>query len=117
MNLATRDLNSIWHPCAQMKDYETFPPLHITKAEGAYLTLANGQKMIDATSSWWCKSLGHNHPRLKEALIQQTQQFEHVMFAHTTYEAIVQLSEKLTHLTKTLRKVFYASEGSSAVEI
>lgn len=117
MNVATRDLNSIWHPCSQMKDYETFPPLPIAAAQGAYLTLENGQKIIDAISSWWCKSLGHGHPRLKEALLSQTKQFEHVIFANTTYETIVQLSEKLLHLTSSFGKVFYASEGSSAVEI
>lgn len=117
MNLQTRDLNSIWHPCSQMKDYATFPPLAIASAEGSYLTLDNGQKVIDAISSWWCKSLGHGHPRLKEALIKQSEQFEHVIFANTTHETIVRLSEKLTQLMPSLNKVFYASEGSSAVEI
>ncbi len=117
MNLAIRDLNSIWHPCSQMKDYETFPPLPVVSAQGSYLILSNGQKIIDAISSWWCKSLGHGHPRLKEALIVQAEQFEHVIFANITYETIVELSEQLTRLTATLNKVFYASEGSSAVEI
>src|ERR1700722_773753 len=117
MNLTTRDLNSIWHPCSQMKDYENFPPLVVTSAQGPYLTLDNGQKIIDAISSWWCKSLGHGHPRLKEALIQQSERFEHVILANTTNETIVQLSEQLTHLTTSLKKVFYAGDGSSAVEI
>ena len=117
MNLATRDLNSIWHPCSQMKDYATFHPLHIARAEGSYLTLQNGQKIIDAISSWWCKSLGHGHPRLKAALNKQMEQFEHVIFANTTNETIVELSEKLTGFMPSLRKVFYACEGSSAVEI
>jgi adenosylmethionine-8-amino-7-oxononanoate aminotransferase len=39
------------------------------------------------------------------------------MLANLTSEIIVTLSEKLTGLTRTLSKVFYASEGSSAVEI
>lgn len=117
MNLMTRDLNSIWHPCSQMKDYETFPPLPVASAQGAYITLESGQKIIDGVSSWWCKSLGHGHPRLKNALKQQLDKFEHVIFANTTNETIVSLSEKLTQLTSSLKKVFYASEGSSAVEI
>ena len=41
-----------------------------------------------------------------------------MIFANTTHETIVQLSEKLLHLTGgALGKVFYASEGSNAVEI
>ena len=40
-----------------------------------------------------------------------------MIFANSTYEVIIQLSEKLSQLCPGLDKVFYASEGSSAVEI
>lgn len=115
--LTQRDLRHIWHPCSQMKDYENFAPLEITSAKGAFLYLNDGRKIIDAISSWWCKSLGHQHPKLKQALHVQLEKFEHVIFANTTNEVIVQLSEKLCALQPSLTKVFYASEGSSAVEI
>jgi adenosylmethionine-8-amino-7-oxononanoate aminotransferase len=111
------DQNLNWHPCAQMKDYETFKPLIIKSAYGSYIELANGKKIIDAISSWWCKSLGHNHPFLKEALLKQIEKFEHVIFTHTTHDIIVQLAQKLTSLSPSLNKVFYAGDGSSAVEI
>jgi len=117
MNLIERDLKTLWHPCSQMKDYEQFPPLEIIKASGPYLTTKNGDQIIDAISSWWCKSLGHNHPRLKKALSTQMEKFEHVILANTTNETIVALSEKLVQLTNSLNKVFYASDGSSAIEI
>jgi adenosylmethionine-8-amino-7-oxononanoate aminotransferase len=117
MDLINRDRQHFWHPCSQMKDYESFPPLIISKAYGSYIELTDGRRIIDAISSWWCKSLGHNHPRLKTALKAQLEYFEHVIFANTTYEIIIQLSEKLGRLCMGLDKVFYASEGSSAVEI
>lgn len=116
-SLIDRDLQHIWHPCSQMKDYETFKPLEIIGAQGAYLHLADGRRVIDAISSWWCKSLGHSHPRLKQALLQQAEKFEHVLLANTTNETIVALSEKLARLTNTLNKVSYASDGSCAVEM
>lgn len=111
------DLEYIWHPCAQMKDYETFKPLVIKRAYGSYLELDTGQKIIDAISSWWCKSLGHGHPALKQALMKQLDQFEHVIFANTTHETIVALSQWLGNLMPTLNKVFYAGDGSCAVEV
>jgi adenosylmethionine---8-amino-7-oxononanoate aminotransferase len=117
MDLINRDRQHIWHPCSQMKDYEAFPPLIIKKAYGSYIELEDGRKIIDAISSWWCKSLGHNHPRLKAALQAQLDYFEHVIFANSTFEIIIRLSEKLGRLCTGLDKVFYASEGSSAVEI
>jgi adenosylmethionine-8-amino-7-oxononanoate aminotransferase len=116
-NIIHRDLKHIWHPCSQMKDYETFRPLVVTGARGSYIHLQNGSKLIDAISSWWCKNLGHGHPRLKAALIKQANKFEHVIFANTTNEVIVKLSEKLAKMTRTLKKISYASDGSSAVEI
>lgn len=75
------------------------------------------KKIIDAISSWWCKSLGHNHPRLKEALFRQANLFEHVIFANTLSKPIIKLSEKLTNLTPHLKKIFYAGDGSCAVEV
>lgn len=116
-SLIERDLKHIWHPCSQMKDYDSFKPIEVTKAYGSYIELKNGKRVIDAISSWWCKSLGHQHPRLKNALIQQMEKFEHVILANTTNDTIVELSEKLAALTNTLNKVFYASDGSCAVEI
>ena len=107
----------LWLPCAQINDHETFFPLNIKKAYGSYIELHNGNKIIDAISSWWCKSLGHGHPRLKEAMIKQIDKFEHVIQADTINETIIEPSRKLTNLTSFLNKVFYAGDGSTAVEI
>src|SRR3990167_1746710 len=117
MKVIEQPWRSIWYPCSQMKDYETFAPLNIQSAKGSYLFLEDGRAIIDAISSWWCKSLGHGHPRLKTALLKQLDKFEHVILANTTHAVITELSTQLTKLMPLLDKVFYASDGSSAVEI
>ena len=117
MNIVEKSMQTLWHPCSQMQDYEVFKPLIVTKARGSYIELSNGKKIIDAISSWWCKSLGHNHPKLKQALLAQVESFEHVILANTINETIVALAAKLTQLTKSLTKVFFAGDGSCAVEI
>src|SRR3989338_1028806 len=99
--------SSIWHPCSQMKDYESFTPLVIESANGCYLKTKDQRLIIDAISSWWCKSFGHGEPRLKQALLQQVEKFEHVLLANTSNEMIIQLAEKLTNLTASLKKVFF----------
>ncbi|MGC1182528.1 adenosylmethionine--8-amino-7-oxononanoate transaminase, partial [Legionella sp.] len=113
--LITRDLKHIWHPCAQMKDFETCPPLIIDRAQGSYLYTNQGP-LIDAISSWWCKSLGHGHPVVIAAITKQLNRFEHVIAANTTHPSLVKLGEELTKITKK-QHVFFASDGSSAVEI
>ncbi|MBI5447655.1 MAG: adenosylmethionine--8-amino-7-oxononanoate transaminase [Gammaproteobacteria bacterium] len=115
--LLETDLKHVWHPCSQMKDYEHCPPLLIQGAQGPYLELKGGKKIIDAISSWWCKPLGHGHPRLKQALLAQLDCYEHVIAAHTCQAPSALLAAQLAQLCAPLDKVFFASEGSSAVEI
>lgn len=133
--LAARDLQVFWHPCSQMRDYRDFPPLEVVGAAGCRLVLSDGRSILDAISSWWCKSLGHGHPRLKAALIDQLDRFEHVIVANTTSAGLVRLCERLLavgngapaaafgeHAPVGRRaghfgKVFLADNGSTAVEI
>lgn len=114
-NLIARDLQHVWHPCSQMKDFEQNPPFLVQGAKGSYIYTPQGP-VIDAISSWWCKSLGHGHPAVLTAIEQQLKQFEHVMGANTTYPAVIQLAEQLHRLFGN-QHVFFASDGSSAVEI
>lgn len=113
--LIARDLKHIWHPCSQMKDFETCPPLVIESAKGSYLYTNKGP-LIDSISSWWCKSLGHGHPDVTRAINKQMKSFEHVIGANTTHPALAELGEHLAEITGN-QHAFFASDGSSAVEI
>ena len=93
--LIERDLAVLWHPCSQMRDYRAFPPLEVVGAEGSRLHLADGRRILDGISSWWCKALGHGHPRLRQALIEQAERFEHVILAGTTNAGVVRLCERV----------------------
>ncbi|QRN03872.1 adenosylmethionine--8-amino-7-oxononanoate transaminase [Legionella sp. MW5194] len=110
-----KDLTHIWHPCMQMKDFEAYPPLVIQEARGSYLYTDQGP-LIDGISSWWCKSLGHGHPTIVDAIRQQLQYFEQVIAANTTHPLLAEFGEKIAEITKK-QHVFFASDGSSAVEI
>ncbi|MDC0535070.1 adenosylmethionine--8-amino-7-oxononanoate transaminase [Francisellaceae bacterium] len=109
--------HNIWYPCSQMKDYDDFTPIEIKSAKGSYIELTNGEKLIDAISSWWCKSLGHNHPKIKEAIKKQIDAFEHVLMPNTQNIQLNKLSHKLSSLLPGLDKVFYTGDGSCAVEV
>ncbi len=113
--LIASDLQHIWHPCMQMKDFELCPPIIVNKAKGSYLYTNQGP-LIDAQASWWCKSLGHGHPQVIAAIKKQLYQFEHVISANTTHPILVKLGEKLAKITAK-QHVFFASDGSSGVEI
>ncbi len=113
-----RDLKNIWHPCSQMKDYETLPFLPIRSGKGVYLYDFDKNSYIDAISSWWVNLFGHSNPYINEKIKEQLDTLEHVIFAGFSHESAIRLSERLIDLTpKGLDKVFFADNGSSAIEV
>lgn len=118
IELKKRDLDVLWHPCTQMKDHETLPLIPIKKAHGVYLEDFEGNRYIDAISSWWVNMFGHTNAYINEKIKEQLDTLEHVILAGFTHEQVVRLSERLVKLTPpNLDKCFYSDNGSSAVEV
>lgn len=115
-SLQDRSRQFLWHPCTQMKRLETVAPLAIVKGEGAWLFDAEGNRYLDAISSWWVNLFGHANPRINAAIIDQLTKIEHVILAGCTHEPVVELSQRLSQLTG-LGHAFYGSDGASATEI
>ncbi|MDD2358258.1 MAG: adenosylmethionine--8-amino-7-oxononanoate transaminase [Thiovulaceae bacterium] len=116
--LSHQDLEHIWHPCTQMKDHEFLPIIPIKKAHGAYLEDFEGNKYIDAISSWWVNIFGHTNEYINQKIKEQLDNLEHVILAGFTHEPIVKLSKRLVALTPVgLNRCFYADNGSSAIEV
>lgn len=112
-----RDVEHIWHPCSQMKDYEDFPPIVIERGEGVRLYDLGGKEYIDIISSWWCNALGHCHPRVVDAVRRQVGKLDHVLFANFSHEGVIELAERLTEITPAgLNKVCFSDNGSTSVE-
>lgn len=116
--LQDKDLKYIWHPCSQMKDYEKFPPIVIEKGKGVYLKDVNGKTYLDAVSSWWVNLFGHSNQRINDALYNQANTLEHVIFANFTHKPAIELCERIISISPNrLEKVFFGDNGSSAIEI
>ena len=116
--LAQRSRAAVWHPATQMKAHESLPLLPIVRGEGVWLHDADGNRYLDAISSWWVNLFGHREPRIAAAVRDQLDRLEHVILAGFTHEPVVQLAEALSALTgRQLGHAFYASDGASATEI
>ena len=116
--MTTQIKSNIWHPCTKLNTHKSNPPLNIIKSNGSYLYTEKEEKIIDGISSWWCKTLGHNHPEINQSIINQLSKVDHSMLGSTTNPQIESLTYQLGLLTNGLSKVFYAGgDGSSAVEV
>jgi len=110
------DQNNLWHPYAKIPS--AISSHHVISAEGVYLNLDSGKKVIDGMSSWWSVIHGYNNQRLNEAIKTQLDQMSHVMFGGLTHEPAIKLGQKLIEITpKELTKVFFADSGSISVEV
>jgi len=104
----------VWHPFTQHGLREPIPL--ITHAEGASLFCADGNRIVDAISSWWVITHGHSHPRIVEAIQTQAARLDQLIFAGWTHEPAEALARELVALTK-LPYAFYSDSGSTAVEV
>ena len=110
------DTSPVWHPFHQHGLGEDIPL--VTHAEGAVLHTADGRRVIDAISSWWVTTHGHNHPRIMQAVRDQTERLDQLIFAGWTHEPAETLARGLVDMMpRGLDYVFYSDSGSTAVEV
>jgi len=104
----------VWLPYTQMRDVPL--PQPVSGAQGSYIHLADGRRLLDGTASWWSVCHGYQHPHLVEAIRQQAGTLSHVMFGGLAHEPAYRLAQRLSALSG-LPRVFFSDAGSTAVEV
>ena len=106
----------VWHPYAHLKTQTPAPK--VVGGSGSYFTLESGERLLDATCSWWCMIHGYGHPRLVAAIREQAGELCHVMLGGLTHDPADQLAQELVRITPPgLNHVFYSDSGSVGMEV
>ncbi len=106
----------VWHPFTQHGLQEPVP--QIMRGDGAALWTADGRRIVDAISSWWVTTHGHNHPRIAAAIAEQAGRLDQIIFAGYTHEPAETLAAGLCALLPdALTRVFFSDSGSTSVEV
>lgn len=107
----------IWKPFTIQGD-QAPQPTKVISGNGLWLTLEDGTEVMDLISSWWVNLHGHAHPAIAQAIADQANKLEHVIFAGFTHDPAEYLIDELIDLTEgTFQHAFFSDNGSTAVEV
>ncbi|ADD40185.1 adenosylmethionine--8-amino-7-oxononanoate transaminase [Stackebrandtia nassauensis] len=116
-----RDAAAVWHPFTQHSLWLDDEPTVVDRAEGPWLYDVDGNRYLDGVSSLWVTTFGHREPRIDAAIRDQLDRLDHATFLGATHPVGIELAERLLAVAprgdRELSKVFYAGDGSSAVEV
>jgi 4-aminobutyrate aminotransferase/(S)-3-amino-2-methylpropionate transaminase len=93
-------------------------PIAVVHAEGAVLTDADGNRLIDFGGGIGVVNTGHRHPGVVDAVRAQLDRYAHVCFPVSTYEPYIELAERLNRITPGTheKRTFFVNSGAEAVE-
>src|SRR5690348_18342219 len=91
-------------------------PIAVVHAEGALITDADGNRLIDFAGGIGVVNTGHRHPSVVAAVRDQLDRYAHVSFPVSTYEPYVELAERLNHITpgEHPKRTFLLNSGAEA---
>lgn len=108
-----------WHPFTDQSKWEgQEDELILVRGEGSFLEDSEGRRYYDGNSSIWTNVHGHSHPKLIQALAEQSGELCHSSYLGFGNARASELAARLCgHFPEgTLERCFFSDNGSTAVE-
>ena len=92
--------------------------MEVSHAIGSYIYDTNGKKYLDFVAGVSACTLGHQHPRVKQAIIEQMDRYAHVMvYGEYAQDPAVEFCKLLAeHMPAQLNKTYLVNSGTEATE-
>ncbi len=94
-------------------------PIQLTKARDTYVWDANGKRYLDAIGGIVCISAGHNHPKIKKAIVQAIEgdDIQHTSLLYLNQAPVDTAECLLTEAPNGMDRVAFTNSGSEANEL
>jgi len=110
------NLAAYWMPFTANKAFKANPRM-FESADGLYYRTPDGREVMDGSSGLWCCALGHNHPKIVEAIREQAGKLDYAspfMFGHPpAFELANMLADVMPG---NLSNIFFTNSGSESVD-
>ncbi|MHA1126366.1 MAG: class-III pyridoxal-phosphate-dependent aminotransferase [Candidatus Heimdallarchaeota archaeon] len=93
-----------------------FETVLLEKAKGSWVWDTEGKKYLDCVSGTWTCNLGHNHPKIIEAIKQQSEKMLHRNMRFLTPETLEAAKTILEFIPIKMDKITFLNSGSEAME-
>ena len=114
VHLKPDDLASYWMPFTANRQFKSAPRM-LVKAQGMYYWDDQGRKVLDGFSGMWCCNLGHNHPRVVEAIRSQAAVLDYAPPFQMAHPLQFELANRVAKITpQRLNTDFYTNTGSES---
>ena len=119
-SLIELDKAHLIHPVTHPKHFDHHPPRIIVAGDGVMIRDLDGKEYIDGFSGLWCMAVGHNHPRILEAVYAQMKKLSYFTSFHgASSPPSIELAAKLTSMfdpSYNLSRVWFTCGGSETNE-
>lgn len=96
----------------------TVHPIVIDRAKGSRVWASDGKEYIDFVGGIGVLNVGHNHPKVVDAVKKQIEKLSHTCFQVAAYEPYIQLASRLNALVggSEPNKTVFLTTGAEATE-
>src|SRR5580658_6799406 len=121
--MPTKEMVRLDLPHILTPSYTRCYPLVAARGEGAMIEDVDGNRFLDFNAGIAVASTGHCHPKVVEAIEEQSKRLIHMSGTDFYYENMVQLAEKLAALAPgggapggVAHRVYFGNSGTEATE-
>jgi 2,2-dialkylglycine decarboxylase (pyruvate) len=94
-----------------------FWPEPIVRASGSFLETASGRRVLDFTAGQICATIGHNHPRVTEAVARALDEVVHLNSWMLSPPVLDLADALLGTLPPSLARAIFLSTGGESIEV